>query len=135
MYLCKGKTAGGKRCKRKTGQKDDYCSIHEEQRSRVPMEVDMEAVVPEIADFKDGDLTQRLCGHCCDLALEKCCECLEISVTDARGERDIHGYCKKCTERCQPGRIEAPRNFVRFEPTNPAFQVAFDRLLQDLGLL
>jgi hypothetical protein len=98
MYRCKGQTTEGKRCKRKTGIKDDYCPVHEEQRLKgAPTEIDAEPAISEITVFKDGDLTQRLCGHCCDLTLENCCECTDVRPADTPQRSD--GYCVKCKTR------------------------------------
>ena len=141
MFRCKGLTAERKRCKRKTGQKDDYCPIHEEQRlSGPPLEIDLEVVVPEITDFKDGDLTQRLCGHCCDMTIDKCCECTDArAATAVAVEHRGNYYCKQCKVR-YVGRLPpprpwreaaaAPRNVVWFAHENPEDNLIFNIFVQ-----
>jgi hypothetical protein len=152
MYRCKGLKADRKRCKRKTAQLDGYCPIHEDQRlSGPPLEVELEVAAPEIADFKDGDLTQRMCGHCCDLTLEKCCECTDARAADAVAlERRGEDYCKQCKARYvgrlprppqmwqevawerppRPWREALPRNVVVFRPGNEEDHLIFNIFVQ-----
>lgn len=107
-YRCLGRTASGDRCKRRCGDEYSYCPIHENQRHDTTLlEVERDVQIEACECFKDGDSSQRLCGHSCVFNLENCCECtdmraLDIVTAPTRGD----SYCAICnpryTERLPP---------------------------------
>jgi hypothetical protein len=98
-YRCLGITAIGGRCRRRLQEEYSYCPIHADQRIET-LEVERDTALELFECFKDGDSSQRICGHSCGLSLDKCCEC-----TDKRdGEtvpvrRRADGYCTICKQR------------------------------------
>jgi hypothetical protein len=90
------------------------------------LEVERTVPVTPIEVFKDGDMTQRGCGHSCNLTLDKCCECIDARAADAVPvERRSDGYCTLCKTRHKshlPASVPAPlqrliefRNIVMFQ--------------------
>lgn len=117
MYRCKGRTQEGRRCKRRLGTKDGYCPAHNDLPG-MPTEVDNLEIEDTIMCFKDDDPSQRLCGHCCALTLDRCCECMDLRPADAvPQDMRARGYCSKCKARFNE-RLPPPlprvvfRNFV-----------------------
>ena len=129
MYRCKGITQAGRRCKRRVLEPDEafrYCPIHIDLPG-MPTEIDREYIPDTLFCFRDGDPSQRLCGHSCMLTLDKCCECTDLRPADAVPlDMRPRGYCTKCKERYQknlPAELVVPpwrvhhnlRNFVQFD--------------------
>jgi hypothetical protein len=129
MTRCKGTTVGGRRCKRKAGHAGDFCAIHTPSSS-ILEETEQEIVQIEL--FKDGDMTQRLCGHCCDITLEKCCICADLRPNHTKNKS--HGYCGKCKRQYSvlnpPPPAPAPRNFIWYPDENPEDNIAFNIFLR-----
>ena len=100
-FRCLGRTSDSGRCRRRCRTEYSFCPIHESQRlSGAPLEVEHTAPVEPIEVFKDGDMTQRSCGHSCNLTLDKCCECIDARAADAvPAERRSDGYCTLCKTR------------------------------------
>jgi hypothetical protein len=99
MYRCKGITQVGRRCKRRIGEKDGYCPVHNDLPG-MPTEVDNLKIIENIDCFKDDDPSQRSCGHCCAMTLDRCCECTDQRHSDAvPQDMRAHGYCSKCKVR------------------------------------
>jgi hypothetical protein len=120
-FRCLGRTSDGGRCRRRCRTEYSFCPIHESQRlAGAPLEVEHTAPVEPIEVFKDGDMTQRSCGHSCGLTLDKCCECIDLRAAAAvpaatRGD----GYCTLCkhryTERLPPPPMPDPlRRLIQF---------------------
>jgi hypothetical protein len=104
-HRCLGKTAGGGRCKRRLHTEYSYCPIHADQRVET-LEIDHDAAIELFECFKDGDSSERLCGHSCGLSLENCCECTDKrAVVPATRRGD--GYCTICKPR-YVGRLPPP---------------------------
>lgn len=136
MYQCKGRTAEGRRCKRRVHIKNAYCSTHEVQSDSTLETLIINEGVPI---FQDDDLTERLCGHKCKLTLEKCCDCTDLRPFETI---DRHrDYCPLCKERIQM-MIDAVRpreepedlnrNFLMFQPhpdENPEDAAAFRQFI------
>jgi hypothetical protein len=100
-YRCLGRTAGGGRCKRPCTTAYSYCPIHEKQQKKpLVMEVDHETPFEFFDFFKDGDSSERVCGHSCGLGLEKCCECTDMRAAEAVPlAQRANGYCSICKPR------------------------------------
>lgn len=134
MTRCQGTTVGGRRCKRQAGREGTYCAIHVSNHS-VSEETEEEPV--QIEHFKDGDMTQRLCGHCCDLTLEKCCVCADLRPQTT--ENRSHGYCVKCKKQYADlfpslsAPATAPRNFVWYPHEDPLDNLVFNIFLKALS--
>jgi hypothetical protein len=138
MSRCTGITQAGRRCKRRILEPDEafrYCSVHADMPG-MPTEVDREYIPDTIWCFKDGDSSERVCGHCCMLTLDKCCECTDARPADAEPLHMRHrGYCAKCKERCTknlPAELAVPRtlrNFVQFDVRNIPDRLPGERLV------
>ena len=107
MYKCNGLTAVGARCRRNVVRKDGFCTSH------VPKDDDR-LTLDTVPCFRDGDSTQRACGHSCALTLSHCCECTDKRPRDIR-DRAKH-YCRLCKPRCTPQSVPMPRRHVFYDP-------------------
>jgi hypothetical protein len=96
-YRCLGRNASGDRCKRRCTEAYSYCAIHSSQGTRQESELlEAERInsIEVFTYFKDGDTSERACGHCCALNLDKCCICI-----DTRAAERVENACIMCKPR------------------------------------
>ena len=116
MYRCKGRSADGKRCKRKLTVLDGFCPTHND-RLGVPLEADTLSIEEKPVEcFRDMAPSSRPCGHACDLTAEKCCVCSDTRPADTKNKTG--SYCPVCKIRSPQPLREAPRNYVRYARRN-----------------